>query len=60
MKFNVEIIMGNAAMETAEQVADALEDISVRVRMAGITDKHGIIMDENGNRVGTWMFLEKD
>lgn len=52
-KFELEIALGNAAMQTSADVARALERIASRLR--NIADDEGAsIRDENGNKVGTW------
>lgn len=55
--FRLGIELGNAAMSTPADVADALEKAAARIRdcdgWAGVAEA-GNIRDENGNTVGTW------
>lgn len=54
-KFNVEIEMGNDAMLTREDVASALGRVAEALRAGrGL----GPILDENGNKVGTYGFYK--
>ncbi len=55
-RFVLEITMGNDAMQTHYDVARALKDMAYRVSNGG---EGGIILDDNGQRVGEWRF-EKD
>lgn len=50
-EFTLKINLGNDAMQTPEDIAEALETIAARLR-AG--KEEGTIRDENGNRVGSW------
>ena len=50
-KFEINIDLGNEAMETAEDVARALETVATRLRRQGDFFA-GIIHDLNGNSVG--------
>jgi hypothetical protein len=50
-EFKVKITLGNAAMETAEDVARALRDVAEALE-DGRTE--GPIFDDNGNKVGTF------
>jgi len=50
-KFKLKIILGNEAMQTPEDVGNALEYIAMRLKR-GATD--GNIKDANGNNVGTF------
>ena len=54
MEFKVRIRLGNEAMQTAEDLADALRRLAEKVERADVSGDHGVIMDTNGNRVGTW------
>jgi hypothetical protein len=56
MKFTVEIEMGNAAMETREDVADALSMVSLMVREG---QESGKVRDINGNTVGKFTFTRE-
>lgn len=49
--FTLKIDLGNAAMGTPEDVADALRSIASDVADG---DESGIIRDLNGNTVGRW------
>jgi DUF917 family protein len=51
--FTLTIELGNDAMQTPQDVADALEDVADRM-MGALEFFHGKIMDENGNTVGTF------
>jgi hypothetical protein len=51
VSFRADLESGNAAMQTPEDVADALEDVARRIRR-GCED--GAIKDLNGNTVGRW------
>jgi len=50
-QFRVRIDLGNDAMNTREDVASALQKIIDRLN-SGIEE--GLVIDENGNRVGSW------
>jgi hypothetical protein len=52
--FKLEIRLGNAAMQTAEDVAEALRRLADKVEAADIESDRGRVMDLNGNRVGDW------
>ena len=58
MTFKLEIVLGNDAMQTAEDVADALRHTSNRIIQHGTREmkKAGAvkIWDRNGNSVGQW------
>ena len=59
MKFTLEIELGNAAMRTAEDVAERLERTAKKLRENGlIRNFYGRIGDRNGNTVGTWQVVE--
>ena len=45
--------IGNAAMETPVQVARALRSVADRIEDDALS---GVIVDANGNTVGTWKF----
>lgn len=51
--FRLTIVMGNDAMSTPDDVADALDRVAARLR-AGSTS--GSVLDANGNRVGDFEF----
>ena len=52
-KFTVEIDLGNEAMQSLEDIAEALETIVGE--MVGIDQRDaGTIHDVNGNTVGSW------
>lgn len=54
--FHLEISVGNDSMQSADDVASALEAVAANLRrdarLRGSTDG-GIIRDANGNRVGS-------
>lgn len=51
----IEIEVGNDAMKRPNELADALQQVSRRVRGANMKDGEGAkIMDANGNSVGRW------
>lgn len=52
-RFDLTIELGNAAMRTPEDIADALRSLANRLEAAG-TFASEIIMDQNGARVGSW------
>ena len=52
MKFTLEIELGNDAMRTANDVANALDRIADEVLFVGLTGR--AIRDTNGNTVGKW------
>lgn len=58
-KFVVEIELGNDAMKTGNDVADAITRIASTIRHLEGPDldpgaRRGSIMDPNGNKVGVW------
>jgi len=53
--FRLEITLGNAAMESNDDVARALKKLAVSVTNGG----EGKIRDTNGNTVGEWGFHEE-
>lgn len=54
-KFTLIINIGNDAMSTPDDVADALERVAEKIRRCNIEqDFNGPIMDLNGNKVGVW------
>lgn len=56
-KFTLRIEMGNEAMQTPEDVGDALWAVANRLNY-GIDLQSGKILDYNGNTVGEWEFTE--
>jgi hypothetical protein len=66
MKFKLEIELGNDAMQYANDVAGALENVARSLRSHDLTtfdeldpfDRKGTIRDENGNKVGKWEATE--
>jgi hypothetical protein len=57
MTFTLKINLGNDAMQTPEDVAEALRNAAVKVAMQGGNFDAGDgagIRDENGNTVGSW------
>ena len=54
-KFTLVIELGNDAMQTPNQIADAIENALAKVRKIYETqDFNGKIKDVNGNTVGVW------
>lgn len=53
-KFVVEIELGNAAMQTREDVADSLDILAARLR--NTSEDEGTFRDLNGNTVGRFTF----
>lgn len=58
MGFRLTIELGNDAMLTGDDVADALERIVPLLRRGA--GGHVAILDQNGNRVGDWSFDEEE
>lgn len=59
MKFTLEIGLGNDAMQTANDVSDALEQTALNITRRVTHDRiftpdSGIIRDVNGKNVGKW------
>ena len=54
--FTLKIRLGNAAMQAQDDVATALKHLAVKMGGRGADDDDGVIMDDNGNRVGEWKF----
>lgn len=52
-EFTLTLKLGNAAMQTPEDIAEALRVVASRLDGAGIYASE-IIMDLNGERVGRW------
>lgn len=59
-KFRLTITLGNDAMQTRDDVADALEKIAKRVRAMPCYGDTRPIFDINGNSVGEWTWPEKE
>ena len=55
-KLKIEITLGNDAMTTGDDLALALELIGYKLRSYGFVTpiEPQVILDSNGNRVGTW------
>ena len=51
-RFKLEIRLGNDAMQTVSDIAEALERVAVGNIHNG--QNTGRIFDDNGNTVGTW------
>jgi sulfur carrier protein ThiS len=51
--FQLQIKLGNEAMQTASDVADALRRVAERLDERGF-DAPSIVRDANGNLVGAW------
>lgn len=54
--FSLDIDLGNAAMQSPEDVADALRATADKLDAAAGYVGEGAIHDANGNRVGGWGF----
>jgi len=54
--FTLKIRLGNAAMQTPEDVATALQELAPKMEMCDATGDYGRIMDHNGNHVGDWTY----
>jgi hypothetical protein len=57
MKFTLNIELGNEAMETVRDVAEAIEASLARFSNFNLTMRDGVfgqIVDANGNTVGRW------
>lgn len=54
--FTLRIELGNDAMQTAQDIAEALRDTAVRIGYGAVigTTETGRIHDANGNEVGQW------
>lgn len=60
MKFVLEIDLGNDAMQTPQEVGDALDRLSEKFARRGNDfhpDEGGVILDNNGNTVGGWRLV---
>ena len=55
-RFDLHIDLGNDAMQTGEDVAEALRRIATKLERSG--HESGLVMDLNGNKVGTWELSE--
>jgi hypothetical protein len=57
VRFVLEITLGNAAMQTGGDIADALEGVATKVHfevpVAGVSKR---ICDVSGKTVGSWRF----
>ena len=56
-QFTLSITLGNDAMQTGNDVAEALNRAADDIWPNGwesMTNQHGTIFDVNGNRVGDW------
>ena len=56
-EFTLRIKMGNAAMQTPEDVANRLLAVANRLDW-GMYRRSGEILDYDGNKVGEWGFTE--
>jgi hypothetical protein len=56
MTFTLKIKLGNEAMQTGEDIAEALQRIAGKLKYIGYpsSNDYGNIRDVNGNRVGEW------
>lgn len=57
MKFILTIDLGNDAMQTNADIADALRTAAFKIQN-NYEETEGSIFDENGNRVGSWSIAE--
>ena len=60
--FTLSIALGNEAMESVEDVAQALLDLGrklAREQEAGTCAQGGAVLDRNGNTVGHWTFCRR-
>jgi len=55
--FRVVIVLGNDAMKTPENVANALREIAEAVAKTGV--REGNVVDGNGNVVGTFKYAKR-
>lgn len=53
-KLKLEIEIGNDAMQTRLDVAEALERVAIRLKTFGLDRASSKILDVNGNTVGKW------
>jgi hypothetical protein len=55
-EFTLTITLGNDAMQTGGDVAEALREVAGRIddRRGGLFEDSGRIRDANGNTVGEW------
>ncbi len=53
--FELQILLGNDAMQTGEDVARALHEVASNLEWGFLG---GMIYDDNGNRVGQWEVAE--
>ena len=61
MIFKLDIELGNDVMKSSAHVANALLEISRKVRGRKLADGEGAkILDNNGNSVGRWRFVLDD
>ncbi len=58
-QFALTIKLGNDAMRTLEDVADALESVARSLRVGTCYGQTRPIHDINGNRVGEWKWPER-
>ena len=58
----VKIETGNAAMQTPEDISEALQRVAAKVALASTPCDDGKVLDRNGNTVGFWTInlLETD
>ena len=63
MKFTLEIQLGNDLMRSGRDVAHALVRAAGQLDRAvgrdplGVSGEDGVVMDENGNRVGSYQVI---
>lgn len=61
MKFKLEIELGNDAMQSGRDVADALNNVAFQLQdvTMRLEEMGGMVVDENGNTVGAWQVEEE-
>lgn len=52
--FVLKIQLGDDAMQTPSDVADALRATAEAIEMSGLERRYGRVVDINGNSVGEW------
>lgn len=52
--FVLKITLGNDAMKSADDIAEALRNAALRISYIGDCSTFGVVHDLNGNTVGGW------
>jgi hypothetical protein len=67
MKFKLEITMGNDVMQTGADISKLLRGLATALEHAGAPEEGryaslpcGVVMDDNGNKVGKWFFMQEN